>query len=286
MTVAEGPVDGREPAPEVGAVHHVVVDERERVEQLEAAPASTHGVARRVAAGSDEGPVAERGAEPLAAGRDELAQRAQRGVEVRVDGAPALDLRSSSAVMRASTRSPTSARHAGAPCDRAGPAPLAPSSIARWYARPLSDLPSGRRYDPPVAEFLTPEWVAELDEAARRSSTLGKLGTNPPFTVELRVHDAPGHSGDDADREDGDGEFVFQVAFADGSARFAMDSPAEPDLLVLLDARFAARIRSGDATVQDALAAGALKVRGDLEGLVSRAAALSAVGDVFAALRS
>ena len=127
-----------------------------------------------------------------------------------------------------------------------------------------------------MAEFLTPEWVAELDAAARRSPTLGPLGTDPPFTVELRVYDTPGNGGD---------EFVFQAVFADGSTRFVVGSPSEPDLLVRLDAVFAARIRSGDANVQEALAAGALKVRGDLEGLVARAEALSAVGDVFAALR-
>ena len=80
---------------------------------------------------------------------------------------------------------------------------------------------------------------------------------------------------------------MFQAVFADGSTRFAVGSPSEPDLLVRLDALFAARIRSGDANVQEASAAGALKVRGDLEGLVvARAAALAAVGDVFAALRN
>ena len=54
---------------------------------------------------------------------------------------------------------------------------------------------------------------------------------------------------------------------------------------MLVDYLFAARINSGDANAQEALAAGSLKVRGDLEALVGRAGALAEVGDVFAALR-
>jgi hypothetical protein len=124
-----------------------------------------------------------------------------------------------------------------------------------------------------VAEFLTPEWVAELDAAARESSALGALDRGAPLTVELRV--------DDGER----GDFVFQATFTDLGTRFAVGSPSEPDLRVTLAAGFADRIRSGDANVQDALQAGALHVRGDLEALVGRAPALAAVGDVFAALR-
>jgi hypothetical protein len=120
-----------------------------------------------------------------------------------------------------------------------------------------------------VAEFLTREWVGELDAAARRSPPFETDAGGTPFTVELRVGDAPS------------GEFVYQMTVSDGAARFAVGSPAAPDLVVLLDAAFAARIRSGEENVQDALLAGALKVRGDVEGLIGRAPALAAVGTVF-----
>jgi hypothetical protein len=131
----------------------------------------------------------------------------------------------------------------------------------------------GKSYDPPVAEFLTAEWVAELDAWARGNPVLAALADGEPMTVELRVRDA--------ERD----EFVFQAVFAAGEARFTVGSPSAPDLVVLLDAGFAARIRAGAANVQDALEAGGLKVRGDLDALVARAPALAAVGDVFAALR-
>ncbi|HZP28607.1 MAG TPA: hypothetical protein VFC99_06620 [Acidimicrobiia bacterium] len=124
-----------------------------------------------------------------------------------------------------------------------------------------------------AGEFLTPGWVAELDAAARESPGLRALGAGPPFTVELQV----GAAGNGA------GEFVFQAAFGGGATRFTVGSPGVPDLVVRIDAGFAARIHAGTANVQDALLAGALKVRGDLDGLVERASALAAVGTVLGA---
>jgi len=122
-----------------------------------------------------------------------------------------------------------------------------------------------------VPEFLTPEWVAELDARAREAggSPAASAGAGRPLTVELHVTGAP------------NGEFVFQAAFGDATVRYATGTPAEPDLVVTLDAGFAARIRSGDANAQDALAARALKVRGDLEQLARAAPALAALGEAF-----
>ena len=146
---------------------------------------------------------------------------------------------------------------------------------------------SGHRYDPPVPEFstqefLTPEWVAELDALARTAtrrpsgpegSTADPEAPGRLVTVELHVTDGAG------------GEFVFQVAFSGSTLRFVPGAPAEPDLLVTVDHRFAERIHRGDASAQDALAAGALKVRGDLELVGASAPALSALGEAFARAR-
>jgi hypothetical protein len=123
-----------------------------------------------------------------------------------------------------------------------------------------------------VAEFLTAGWVAELDALARQAGGVPP-GAGAAFTVELHVQGAPG------------GEFVFQASFGNGAPGFAVGSPSEPDVLVFVDAAFAARIRSGDANAQEALAAGALKIRGDLGILAGTAVSLAELGDVFAALR-
>jgi hypothetical protein len=124
-----------------------------------------------------------------------------------------------------------------------------------------------------VAEFLTPEWVAELDAAARDAPDLRALGRDEPLTVEMRIR---GGAGD---------EFVFHAEFSADGTRFSLGSRAEPDLVLALDAEFARAIRSGDANIQDALHAGALKVEGDVEGLAGRAPALAKVGNIFAVRR-
>ena len=102
----------------------------------------------------------------------------------------------------------------------------------------------------------------------------GDGGSGRPLTVELHVTGTPS------------GEFVFQAAFGESTLRFASGSPSAPDLLVTLDYLFATRIHLGDANAQDALAAGALKVRGDLELVAASAPALSALGEAFAELEA
>ena len=92
VAVEEGPVHGRQPTAQRRAVHDVVVHEGERVQQLERGAGVDHDLVGRVAPGAHEGPVAERGPQPLAAGADEVEQGSQRCVEVGVDPGPAVDL--------------------------------------------------------------------------------------------------------------------------------------------------------------------------------------------------
>ena len=76
----------------VGPVHHVVVHERERVEQLEGgADVDDHGVVR-VAAGAHERPVAERGSQSLPPGAHEVAERRERLAHLGRHRGPAQDL--------------------------------------------------------------------------------------------------------------------------------------------------------------------------------------------------
>jgi hypothetical protein len=85
-------VDGGPPPPQPRPVHHVVVEERERVEQLERRPGVDDLRGGRVAAGAYEGPVAEGRPEPFPAVEDEPAQRLDRRDQLRVDLPPAVFL--------------------------------------------------------------------------------------------------------------------------------------------------------------------------------------------------
>ena len=125
-----------------------------------------------------------------------------------------------------------------------------------------------------MAEFLSPEWVAELDGAARRSPALAGPAGDEPLTVEQRVRGGP------------PGDVRYHVVLADGGVRFVYGPAPEPDVLLVIDYAFAAEMHRGRGSAQDALAAGALKVRGDLDRLLARSEALLAIDDVFAAVRA
>ena len=89
MAGGEVDVDGRPPPAQARPVHHVVVEEGEGVEQLQGGAGVDHRRVGRVAAGADEGPVAERRPEPLPAVEDETAERLERGQQLGVDQPPA-----------------------------------------------------------------------------------------------------------------------------------------------------------------------------------------------------
>ena len=79
-------------AAHLGAVHDVVVHEREGVHELERGRRVDHTRIVAVAVGADERAVAERRAQPLAAGGDEAAQRLDRLGQADVDRAPPREL--------------------------------------------------------------------------------------------------------------------------------------------------------------------------------------------------
>ena len=89
---AEALVDRRQATAQPGAVHHVVVHERERVQELERGAGVDHERIVGRSARAHVRPMTERGAQPLAARPNEVAQRRERLDEVFVDRRPALDL--------------------------------------------------------------------------------------------------------------------------------------------------------------------------------------------------
>ena len=90
VALLEGDVDGVGPPPEGGAVHDVVVDQGEGVQHLQGGPTvGDEGIAG-VASGAGERPVAERRAQALAAGQDQLPEGDEGFGEIRTANRPAL----------------------------------------------------------------------------------------------------------------------------------------------------------------------------------------------------
>ncbi len=125
-----------------------------------------------------------------------------------------------------------------------------------------------------MAEFLSVEWIAALDAAARRSQRLAACATEEPFVLEVRVAGPDG------------GEAVHQLLLRADGVRVVPGEAAPADVVLRAALPTAADLSRGRIDAQRALANGGLRLRGDVEALTRRAEALRAVDDVFAAVRA
>lgn len=124
-----------------------------------------------------------------------------------------------------------------------------------------------------MAEFLSPEWVDELDAAARASDSLAARTQNLTFTVQQIVQHTPR------------GDVHYYVTSDDNSVRVRLGSAESPDLTLVADYEVARAISSGTGNAQEALAAGRLEIEGGLALLLGNAGVFAALDDVFASVR-
>ena len=119
-----------------------------------------------------------------------------------------------------------------------------------------------------MAEFLSPEWLEELDGAVAAASFPGPDGT---LTIEQRVLDTPGT----------EGEVRYHLVIEPSGARVSPGTAESPDVTVTTDYETARALHEGRTTAQHALIAGRYKVQGRLTAL----RILDELSDVFAAVR-
>jgi hypothetical protein len=133
-----------------------------------------------------------------------------------------------------------------------------------------------------VPEFLSPAWVDALDDALDALDTQleppdespGEVTVHDRFVLEQRVN-----------RPDGS-THVHHLIAADGSFHAAHGPAPEPDLVITTDLGTAVAIQRGALNAQLALAAGHLRLGGDLDQLRSHAALFERLDDVFGDLRA
>lgn len=120
-----------------------------------------------------------------------------------------------------------------------------------------------------MARYLSPAW---FDEVARHQAA-----TSPAerFVLEQVVTGSP------------DGEVRYRVVVGDRAARLVRDGGPDPDVTFTTDYPTAAAVARGALSMQAALAAGRVRVRGDLGRLADlvAAGALNGVDPVPAAVR-
>jgi len=125
-----------------------------------------------------------------------------------------------------------------------------------------------------VAEFLSDEWIAALDAAAR--ATQVDAGDADSLAVEPVVRGVPGR-----------GDVRYRVT-CDTGVRAVTRSPdgESADVRIETDYATAVALARGQLNAQTALADGVLRVSGDLARLAAHAAALARLGDLFASVRA
>ena len=120
-----------------------------------------------------------------------------------------------------------------------------------------------------MALFLTQEWIAELDAAARRVKV--------PDDVDLTVQQV-------VEAEDGS-RVEFAIRVADGRISVLSGCAEAADVTITQDRPTAEQIARGQLSAQTAFMEGRLRIGGDLRGAVDRALDLARLEDVFAAAR-
>jgi hypothetical protein len=123
-----------------------------------------------------------------------------------------------------------------------------------------------------VAEFLSPEWLAELGDAAVRMTVPEAVDE---LIVEQVVRDGPSGS-----------EVRYSVRFTDGQACVVPGAADDPDVRVITDYETAAALQRGELSAQAALVAGRARLQGPIQHLRGREAALRGLDDAFASVRA
>lgn len=121
-----------------------------------------------------------------------------------------------------------------------------------------------------MTEFLSAEWIDQLDAALRAAPNLD----GGPFVLEQVVNEVPRR-----------GVVRYRLVVADGTARVSRESDAPVDVRLTTDYETAVAIARGDANAQVALSQGRLRITGDSEALTRHADELRQLATAGAELR-
>ena len=120
-----------------------------------------------------------------------------------------------------------------------------------------------------MARFLSPEWIDALDSAARQAAV--------PADVRLTIQQIV---------TDGDTDVRYHLVLGDGRIRVRAGETSDADVTLVQSRDVAAALSRGELNAQQALEAGRLKLRGDIGHLARQGKPLTALSDLFAAVRA
>jgi hypothetical protein len=125
-----------------------------------------------------------------------------------------------------------------------------------------------------VIEFLSADWFSALDDAARQIAPPAALAPGQRLVLGQEVLDPPG------------GVVRYQIVVDEHGVRVLCPPEAPADLTFVCDYATAVALAQGATNAQEALMAGRLQLRGDVERFSAARDAVVALGDVFARVRA
>jgi len=127
--------------------------------------------------------------------------------------------------------------------------------------------------------FLSPAWLAALDDAVRNDRALASATAGVDLVIEQHVSPAAG--GDDTT-----GDVTYHVVFSAGRVAVVPGPADTPTIRFTQERATAMGIAAGTDSAQRAFMTGRLRVGGDLRVLLEHQEVMSALHDVFADVRS
>jgi putative sterol carrier protein len=121
-----------------------------------------------------------------------------------------------------------------------------------------------------MSRFLSAEWIAALDAAAGEAA----VPDGVRLTIQQIVIDDAGP------------DVRYHLVLDGGRLRVRPGEAAAPDVTLVQTRDVAAALSRGELNAQQALEGGRLKLRGDIAHLARNGKALTALEDVFGAVRA
>ena len=125
-----------------------------------------------------------------------------------------------------------------------------------------------------MADFLSAEWIRELDDAVR-AVDVANHAVDGTFVVEQVVRGAPG----------GDVRYLLVVT-SDGARVLSADGHGEADVSLCMDYDTACALHLGARNAQTVIAQDRMKLRGAPEALVRHSGVLAALDGAIADVRA
>lgn len=125
-----------------------------------------------------------------------------------------------------------------------------------------------------MPDFLSIEWIAGLDAAAKADAQLRDAGRDVRIVLQQTVTGAPV------------GDVTFQVVVDHGDVQVELGETVEPDVVFTQDYATARAIATSELSAQAAFMLGKLRIGGTVAKLIEHRAVFDGLDDLFAEVRA